>query len=94
MVINFESPIEFGSVYLKQHRAPNFYLKSSIGKYEIHGYFQGRTVLNATILAGNTVWKQYSPSDHLVLDKLVIHAGLDIDNLLLKVDSPSLDYLI
>ena len=47
-----------------------------------------------TIMASNIVWKQYGPSDFLVLDRLVIPAGVDIDNLLLKIDSPSLDYLI
>lgn len=59
----------------------------------MQGFLSGKLVLNATIMAGNTQWKQYSPQDFLILDKLVIPPGMDMDNLLLRVDMHSEEYL-
>ena len=94
MVIKFERPLQLSHVYLKQHRAPNFYLKSSIGTFNVQGFLSGRLALNATLFVGNTIWKQYSPQEFLILDTLVIPPGMDIDNLLLQVDMSSEEFLI
>jgi hypothetical protein len=50
--------------------------------------------LNATLFLGNTIWKQYSPQEYLILDTLVIPPGMDIDNILLQVDMSSEEFLI
>jgi len=51
-------------------------------------------VLNATVMADNLQWKQYSPQEFLILDKLVIPPGMDMDNLLLQVDMHSEEYYL
>lgn len=94
MALNFGRPLVLESVYLKQHRSPNFYLKNAVGLFNIKGFLHGKVVLNATIQAGNLQWKQYIPSDYLVLDRLVIPPGMDMDNLILQVDMNSEEYLI
>ena len=49
-------------------------------------------VLNATVVANTEQWKQYSPQDFLILDKLVIPPGMAMDSLLLQVDMQSEEY--
>ena len=39
----------------------NYYLKKSIGVFEVYGLLKGKMVLNATVMAENTQWKKYSP---------------------------------
>jgi hypothetical protein len=94
MALNFGRPLMLESVYLKQHRAPNFYLKNAVGLFNVKGFLENKLVLNATIQAGNLQWKQYLPADILVLDRLVIPPGMDMDNLILQVDMNSEEYLI
>ena len=53
MAMNFDRPLVLKSVYLKQHRAPSFYLKNNIGLFNVKGFFQNKVVLNATIYGGN-----------------------------------------
>ena len=76
------------------HRAPNFYLKNSFGIFPIQGFLNGNLALNATVYTSNQQWKQYSPQEYLVLDKLVIPPGMAIDNLMLQVDMFSEEFLI
>ena len=40
------------------------------------------------------MWKKYSPPEMLVIDRLVIPPGMDMDNLILQVDMNSEEYLI
>jgi len=49
MALNFGRPLILQSVYLKQHRPPNFYLKNSVGLYNVKGYLDNELVLNATV---------------------------------------------
>jgi hypothetical protein len=94
MVINFHRPLQISHLYLKAHRAPNFYLKNNHGIFNVQGFLGDRLALNATIYTNNQIWKQYSPQEYLILDKLIIPAGMDIDNLMLQVDMHSEEFLI
>ena len=38
MVLNFDRPLQLYSMWLKQHRAPNFYLKNSVGNFNVSAY--------------------------------------------------------
>ena len=94
MAMNFGRPLVLESLYLKEHRQPSFYLKNAVGLFNVNGFLENKLVLNVTIQAGNLQWKQYIPSDFLVLDRLVIPPGMDMDNLILQVDMNSEEYLI
>lgn len=94
MSMRFPRPLQLHSLYLKQHRSADHYLNNSAGIYNIQGFLESRLVLNVTILANNLIWRQYLPSEFLIVDRLVLPPGLDIDNLLLQVDMNSEEYYI
>ena len=94
MDMNFHKPVQFHSVYLKKHRSSDFYRKNSVGTFEVLAYLNNRLVLNATLMASSNQWKHYSPHESLIVDRLVLAPGLDIDNLLTGVDIRSEESLI
>jgi len=51
-------------------------------------------VLNATIMASSNQWKHYSAHESLVIDRIVMTPGLDVDNLLVGVNLGSVEDLI
>jgi len=91
MVLNFERPVKLVSVFLKKHRDMNFYLKKSGIVTEVQTYFQGHLTMNASIIVYNDMWKLYAPQEELLMDKLVIPAGIDMDNLLIDVSETSVE---
>ena len=45
-------------------------------------FLEDQTVLNTYIIASNVEWKKYLPqNDYLIIDKIILEKGLDIDNL-------------
>jgi hypothetical protein len=48
------------------------------------GYYQGSEVLNHPTLVFNDVWKKFSTIKSLVVDSLILPAGIDFDNIEFK----------
>lgn len=86
MVFNFKNPVNLVSMFLKQHRSPFFYLKSAhMAKFRVKAYLENTLVLDTLIYTSNTEWVHYLPIENLAIDKLVIPANMDIDNLKVTV---------
>lgn len=94
MSMRFHRPLQLHSMYIKQHRSADHYLNNSAGIYYIQAFLEDKLVLNVTIFANNLIWRQYLPTDFLIIDRLVLPPGLDIDNLMLQVDMNSQEYHI
>ena len=45
-IMSFNRPMKLVSIYLKQHRSPNFYLKTSSAMFWMQAFFQGEMVLD------------------------------------------------
>lgn len=65
-VIKFPKPVQLLSVFLKQHRAPSFYLKKSnpfvftslgYSQHQVQAFYKGAIVLNAPVMLFSNMWK-------------------------------------
>jgi len=72
-------------MYLKKHRDSEFWKQESQGVFEVKAYKRNKLVLDISTLSNNLVWKQYLPAETLVVDKLIIPPGMDLDNLFVGV---------
>ncbi len=87
-IISFPIPVQFDHIFLKQHRAPNFYLKKSYGQHVVHGYLGEKLVLSSTVVLFSNMWKQFIPSENgVIIDRLVIPSMIDFDSLLVHIDN-------
>lgn len=87
-IISFPFPVQFDHIFLKQHRAPNFYLKKSYGQHVVHGYLGEKLVLSSTVVLFSNMWKQFIPSENgVIIDRLVIPSMIDFDSLLVHIDN-------
>jgi hypothetical protein len=62
-VLKFMRPIQLHYMYLKQHRAPSYYMKKSYGHHEVKGYLGEKLVMQGTVVLFSNLWKQFSPSE-------------------------------
>ena len=86
MVFNFKYPVNFESMFLKQHRSPFYYLKTAhMMKFEVKAYLENHLVLDTLIYATNTEWHHYLPLENIIIDRLEIPANMDIDNLKVSI---------
>jgi hypothetical protein len=63
MALNFPRPLHFESIYLKAHRDPKFFQKSTIVPFNVQAFLGNQLVMNVTIHASSLVWKKYMPQN-------------------------------
>lgn len=87
-VIAFQRPVQLHYMYLKQHRSPQYFMKKSYGHHEIRGYFNGKLVLQGSVVLFSNLWKQFMPAESgVVVDKVVLPSMVDFDSMMVGVDS-------
>jgi len=62
--------------------------------YKIRGFLKGEEVLVFNVWANNRQWKKYELHTSVLIDRLEIPAGMDLDNLDMQVDSNSVEKMI
>ncbi|CDW86369.1 UNKNOWN [Stylonychia lemnae] len=87
VVMRFKNPVQLRFLYLKQHRQPAFFQKKTYGEYVIQASYKGQPVVQQHIGLFNTMWKKFVPMDQIVIDELIIPAGVDFDSVSLAVDN-------
>ena len=59
IVMKFERPLRLRSFFLKKHRDSQYWANETMGLAPVIGYYDGKVVLNATIMAHSLIWKNY-----------------------------------
>ena len=80
MIFNFKRPYKLMGLYLKMHRDSQFWNKETEQFFTIKGYLKGEEVLTFNVHANNRMWSKFDLHVHVFLDKLVVPAGMDVDN--------------
>jgi hypothetical protein len=85
--MTFNRPMKLVSLFLKEHRSPNFYLHTSTGMYWMKAYLKDTLVLEIAFQAFNTEWKMYQPYESLIVDRVILAPGLDVDNMVIQIEN-------
>ena len=56
-------------------------------EFTVRGFFEGQEVLAANVVLFSHTWTLLLPVEPVVIDELILPAGVDFDSLIVHVDS-------
>jgi len=97
IVIRIDKPVQLNQIYIKKHRASEFWNSKStnsctlicigVGTASFEAFLDGKHVIHENIIVLSDAWVQLIPDYPTPITKIAISAGVDIDSILFSRDT-------